>query len=145
MRQSWTVAKDRRRLWRCYLQAIASRCLAGSCLTASVYVSTGLTQTLPEVPSFWLSNLTWHVARAVQHPDKGKCPAREGTALVQFIINRGGRVLDARIAQGSGFQDLDLEAVNAVKRASPFPLPPELISPLRLTFDIPVTFRGCRK
>jgi protein TonB len=66
--------------------------------------------------------------------------------LVRFSINRGGRVLNARVARSSGFQDLDNEAINAVKRASPLPLPPNLISPLRLTFHQPVVFQasGCQ-
>jgi TonB family protein len=146
MRRSMAVAKRWPGCWL-YVTAAASLCLAAPCLTAGVYVSTAWAQ---GTTNFWPSDLVWHVARFIRHPDQGKpCPRREGAVLVHFSTNRGGRVLDVRVAKSSGSQDLDREAVNAVKRASPLPLPSNLASsniPLRLKFQQPVSYHsGCPK
>lgn len=118
--------------WGCRLAAVAVTYLAAG---------TAMAQT----PTFWRSDLSWHIARYIQYPDARKpCPHREGTVLVKFSINRDGRVLDARVARSSGVKVLDSEALQAVKRASPFPLPPTLVSPLRMTFDQPVIFSSPR-
>jgi TonB family protein len=130
MRQSIAVEK-RPPGWPSHPVAVASLCLAALCLAAVVYVSTAWAQGTP-TPS---------------DGDK-PCPVRESTVVVQFSIDREGRVLDARVVQSSGYPRLDRSAVDVVKRASPLPPPPpDLISQQRLTFQQPVTYRvpRCRK
>ena len=47
-----------------------------------------------------------------------------GKVSVSFVICRDGRVEQVRIVQSTGFEVLDRNVVNAIKRASPFPRPP---------------------
>src|SRR5262245_53970257 len=132
MHRKYAVGEVWPRAWERHLTGVAVMCLTAT--TAMAQATT---------PSFWPSDLSWHIARHIQHPDASKpcpLPVRGGTVLVQFTINRGGRVLDARVARSSGIKDLDSEALNAIKRASPLPLPPNLVSPLRMKFTQPVNF-----
>ncbi len=68
----------------------------------------------------WRGMLIAHLNRYKRFPPG----ARTGTAQVAFSIDRGGRVLSARLAGSSGDPALDDEAVSMIRRASPVPAPP---------------------
>lgn len=68
----------------------------------------------------WRGMLMAHLNRYKRFPPG----ARTGTAQVAFSIDRGGRVLSARLTGSSGDDALDEEAVSMVRRASPVPAPP---------------------
>jgi protein TonB len=61
---------------------------------------------------------------AKRYPALARAQHRQGVALVQFSMDRNGRVLSASLAKTSNAKMLDSEAVEAVERASPFPAPP---------------------
>jgi protein TonB len=67
--------------------------------------------------------------------------------MLQFAIDRTGRVIEVSVAQSSGIADLDREAINMVRRASPLPPPPDFVPGQRRTFVLPVLFQGrpCQK
>lgn len=69
----------------------------------------------------WRGSLNAHLNRFKRFPS-GATP---GTVQVAFTIDRGGRVLAARLVRGSGDAALDEEAVAMVRRASPVPAPPD--------------------
>lgn len=57
----------------------------------------------------------------------------EGKVTVSFIVYESGYVEDVKVTESSGFDVLDKNAIETVKRASPFPRPPvraELIIPI---------------
>lgn len=66
---------------------------------------------------------------------------RRGTALVRFAISRSGSLRYARLARSSGDGALDRAAVGSVRRAAPFPTPPQGMRADQLTFSIPFRFR----
>lgn len=68
----------------------------------------------------WRGMLIAHLNRYKRFPPG----ARTGTVQVAFSIDRGGRVLSARLTRSSGDTALDEEAVSMVRRASPVPAPP---------------------
>lgn len=68
----------------------------------------------------WRGMLIAHLNRYKRFPPG----ARTGTVQVAFSIDRGGRVLSARLTGSSGDAALDEEAVSMVRRASPVPAPP---------------------
>lgn len=68
----------------------------------------------------WRGMLMAHLNRYKRFPPG----ARTGTVQVAFSIDRGGRVLSARLTGSSGDSALDEEAVSMVRRASPVPAPP---------------------
>jgi protein TonB len=44
-----------------------------------------------------------------------------GTAEVTFVLNRAGEVIESSVTKSSGSGMLDREALETVRRASPFP------------------------
>lgn len=68
----------------------------------------------------WRGTLIAHLNRYKRFPGG----ARPGTVQVAFSIDRGGRVLSARLVGSSGDAALDDEAVGMIRRASPVPAPP---------------------
>jgi len=56
-----------------------------------------------------------------------------GQVTVAFIIREDGRASDLRIVRTSGFELLDADALDTVRRSSPFPRPPvlaEIVMPI---------------
>jgi protein TonB len=57
----------------------------------------------------------------------------EGKVVVAFLVLSDGSVRNVRVVQGSGHPALDRGAVEAVRKAAPFPSPPaeaEIITPV---------------
>jgi protein TonB len=52
-------------------------------------------------------------------------PGSKGAATVSFALDGGGRVTSVRLTRSSGVAGIDQEAVAVVRRASPFPAPPD--------------------
>src|SRR5215475_14060967 len=61
----------------------------------------------------------------------------QGRAVVTFVLDGGGRVSSVSLARSSGVANLDQEAQASVRRASPFPAPPNGRS---ASFTVPVNF-----
>jgi protein TonB len=61
-----------------------------------------------------------------------------GVARVAVTIDRGGRVLSARLAGSSGNGAFDSEAIALVRRASPIPAPPEGVGGRTVSLVVPV-------
>ena len=73
-----------------------------------------------------------HLAR-YQHANQ----TEKGRAIVTFTLDGGGRVASVSLTSSSGTAALDQEAQASVRRASPFPAPPNGRSQ---SFTVPVTF-----
>lgn len=78
-----------------------------------------------------------HLARYKQYPASARSSGAQGIATVSFSIDGGGRVTSARLARGSGNPAIDQEVVAMVRRASPFPAPPDGRA---RNFTVPVRF-----
>jgi protein TonB len=65
---------------------------------------------------------------------------RSGAAYVTFRIDRGGRLLDARISSSSGSSLLDQAALDLIHRSEPFPAPPSALTDAELIFVAPVRY-----
>lgn len=63
-----------------------------------------------------------------------------GTVGLHFRIARDGRLAEATIARPSGMALLDRSAMQALRHAAPFPLPPSDSSTAALQFDVAVHF-----
>lgn len=64
------------------------------------------------------------VMKKVRSTKKKKVRAR-GVAVVAFSVGRDGSLAGASIARSSGDAELDQVAVEHIRRAAPFPVPPE--------------------
>lgn len=50
-----------------------------------------------------------------------------GTATIAFKLNAAGGIVRANVVQGSGNRMLDRLALRTVRRAAPFPKPPQTL------------------
>lgn len=72
----------------------------------------------------------------LHYPPLARKMGWEGKVLVCFVICKNGRVEDLRVVKSSGFQLLDTNALEAIRRAAPYPNPPA-----RVEITVPVVYR----
>jgi periplasmic protein TonB len=80
------------------------------------------------------------VARVLRFPKRLALLLEQGEAIVQFMVDRDGRVWgDVKLLKSAGFEEFDREAVEVVRRAAPFPqLPQRLLVRMRVPFENPI-------
>jgi periplasmic protein TonB len=91
-----------------------------------------------EAAADWRSEIVMRISSVKEYPDAAR-PA-SGTAVVAFSVDRGGRVMSARLVRSSGSSLLDQAAVETVRRANPVPAPPAGVP--GGSFTIPLHFSG---
>ena len=64
------------------------------------------------------------IVKSLFFPPAARKMGWSGKVSVSFVICRDGRVEQVKIVQSTGFEVLDRNVVDAIKRASPFPRPP---------------------
>jgi len=125
--------------------------------TAAVAMAPPSSETLREAPrsvapaqgtgeSEQRARLTWQKELVVHLNKNRRYPAdrtqREARIVIAFVLDRGGHVLSANIAQSSGDASFDREALAMMRRADPVPPPPPLVADEGLSFTLPVDFHG---
>ncbi len=98
--------------------------------------NSGASSPSPAATASWRGSLMAHLNRYKRFPG-GASP---GTVQVAFSIDRGGRVLSARLVRGSGDAALDGEAVAMIRRASPVPAPPDGLGGSAIALSVPIKF-----
>lgn len=73
----------------------------------------------------WRSQILAMVERNKRYPEAARVRREQGIAQIRFTLDRNGMVGDARVMQTSGSDALDNEAIALLKRAQPFPAPPD--------------------
>jgi protein TonB len=63
-----------------------------------------------------------------------------GTAKVEFVIDRQGKLISRELVESTGSELLDAAVLRMVERAEPFPEPPAEVTDLTFTFTVPVIF-----
>lgn len=79
-----------------------------------------------------------HLQRFKRYPLAGH--GALGTVLVRFELNRTGEVISSRVTKSSGNEILDREALDILRRASPFPAFPAAKPGTLDSFIAPVNF-----
>jgi protein TonB len=87
-----------------------------------------------EFSSDYLSLVVSRIQREKRYPLGARMQGIEGEVKVKFSIDQNGRLAGIEIERSSGFDVLDEEALSMIKRAGPFPAPPE--GPLELSIAI---------
>lgn len=90
-----------------------------------------------EAPANYSGRVAAHLTRHQQYPEHARRRFRQGRAIVAFTLEGGGRVKDVSLVRSSGIEALDRESLDLVRRASPFPAPPQ---GREVTFTAPVNF-----
>jgi protein TonB len=74
------------------------------------------------------------IMKSLSYPAMARKMGWQGKVTLTFVVREDGGVRDVRVVESSGRDLLDRNAVEAVKKASPFPRPPveaQLIVPVR--------------
>src|SRR4051812_9452991 len=73
-------------------------------------------------------------------PKEANSRREQGVVQVFFVLDRQGRVLESRVVRSSGANALDEEALALLKRAEPYPPPPEVLSGDHVDLTVPIRF-----
>ncbi|WP_083928840.1 energy transducer TonB family protein [Geopsychrobacter electrodiphilus] len=77
------------------------------------------------------------IDRVKRYPLMARKAGKQGKVMVEFSVDRQGKLLESRILTGCGTKVLDDAALKALTRASPFPqLPDDLPSPHKFSIQI---------
>lgn len=87
------------------------------------------------------SLLQREIAKHKQYPRIAQMRGWQGESVVEIAIDSSGNVLSSRIQTSSGYEALDNQALEMVKKASPFPAPPSVLQGRSFNVLVPVSFR----
>ncbi|HEY1545252.1 MAG TPA: energy transducer TonB, partial [Xanthobacteraceae bacterium] len=88
----------------------------------------------------WYSSIVQQIERHKSYPDAARKRGETGEVELAFSIDREGHVLSSRIVKSSGHATLDEETLTTVRRAAPFPTPPNGLDGPKFDFTVPVKF-----
>lgn len=88
-------------------------------------------------PATWQSRVAARLNRHKRYPSAARKARQEGVVRVRFTFDGGGNVQSVALVASSGVAELDQEAVNTVRRASPIPAPPPGV---HNTITVPMRF-----
>ena len=87
----------------------------------------------------WRLQMVSRIERTKTFPASGYC--REGLVKISFRIDRAGNLLASEVAESSNVPVFDAEALAMLKRAHPFPPPPEGVAGASVSLSVPIRFR----
>lgn len=81
------------------------------------------------------------IAQHKQYPRVAQMRGWQGETIVDLKLDRNGAVLATKIERSSGFEVLDKQALEMVRKAAPFPAPPEILKSDVFNIQVPVSFK----
>lgn len=81
------------------------------------------------------------IAKHKQYPRIAQMRGWQGEVLVDIQLDSNGNVQSSTIQKPSGYDVLDKQALEMVKKASPFPTPPDALRGSSFSILVPVSFR----
>jgi protein TonB len=96
----------------------------------------------PLIDPSWQSLLFRRLQEFKNYPLQARRRREQGVVMLAFSVDRDGRVVSRHIVKGSGFSDLDAEALALLERAQPLPAFPPSMSEreLKLNLTVPIRF-----
>lgn len=88
----------------------------------------------------YIAALMRQLHRYKTYPRELKKARIEGTVVVEFTIDRDGRLLASNVKRGSGYPELDRAAMDMLTRANPLPAIPAFMNRDELALAIPVEY-----
>ena len=95
---------------------------------------------MPGQTADFMAQLQAWLEKHKEYPRRARMRRQQGTALLYFVMDRDGQVLQHRLEQSSGHDLLDREVIAMIERAQPLPKLPETIDERRLELVVPVQF-----
>jgi protein TonB len=84
------------------------------------------------------------IEKQKKYPESAQQRNIEGQVTVEFSISLDGRITDPCVSKSSGHPLLDLAAMDAVKKASPFSSPPREFFTEAIHINLPIRFELIR-
>ena len=81
------------------------------------------------------------IAKHKSYPKIAQMRGYQGDVLLDLRLDGSGNVLSAKVKEGSGYESLDKQALEMVRKASPFPAPPESLRNRTFNITVPVSFK----
>lgn len=94
----------------------------------------------PELVAGYARTLSADIARLKRYPALARMRGWQGKTVVSITIGAKGEILDLKVAQSSGFDVLDRQALEMVREAQPLPAAPASLRGLALVVQLPVVF-----
>jgi protein TonB len=89
----------------------------------------------------WLAEALWgRIEQLKRYPASARLNRWEGKVVLRAVIKEDGRVADLKIAQSSGHDVLDQDALGLMQQASPIPLKQPLGNP-QVIVHIPISYK----
>lgn len=95
----------------------------------------------PGASADYMAQLRAWLEKHKRYPRRARTRRQEGTAVLRFVVDREGRVLEYEIRESSGHDILDREVTAMIERAQPLPGMPDDMGRGRLELVVPVQFR----
>jgi periplasmic protein TonB len=105
----------------------------------SITPAQGIGESTQRVRAAWQRELIAHFTQHKRYPPNGSLDRAE--ILVNFVLDKDGRVLSSAIVRGSGDASFDEAALAMIRRSDPVPKPPPSVVQQGLSFTLPVIFR----
>jgi len=86
------------------------------------------------------SALSREIAKHINYPGTAKMRGWQGVVEIDFQLDGNGKILSQKIRTSSGFEVLDKQALEMVKKSN-FPTPPEVLKSSAFNVTVPVSFR----
>jgi protein TonB len=106
-----------------------------------------LETTAPQLPKLsakaiptWKREIVTLLERHKRYPPTARQHGEQGIVQLAFSLDQQGRVTASRIIKGSGYEALDKETLELVKRAEPFPPPPAGMAGGNIDLTVPIRF-----
>lgn len=90
--------------------------------------------------AYYLNLVRQEIDKHKRYPLLAKRRSLKGSVRLKFVILRNGRAKDIQVVQSSGYNILNEAALEAVKKANPFPPFPEEMEESLLIIEVPVNF-----
>lgn len=94
----------------------------------------------PAARRSWQGTLLAHLERHKRYPRASQARREQGVSHLRFVMDRQGKVLSCRIERPSGFEALDEETLEMIRRAEPLPPPPPDVGDERIELVVPVQY-----
>jgi protein TonB len=88
----------------------------------------------------FLAGLRRAIAKKRRYPTSARRVGKTGTATVYFVLDRNGRIRDARLDKSSGSSILDRSAVDTLRRLARYKPIPESLGRSRWPLRVPIRF-----
>ncbi len=81
------------------------------------------------------------IAKQKQYPKIAQMRGWQGDVMLDLKLDGNGKVLSATVSESSGHEALDKQALEMVRKASPFPAPPFALRNRTFNITVPVSFK----